>query len=153
MGDMLGLEVIHLDKEHWRPGWTEPPKDEWRARVQELAKRESWIIDGNFGGTMDIRIEAADTIVFLDLPRSICVWRAVKRWLIYRRETRPDMAEGCDEKFDLAFLKWIWDFPNRTRPKILKLLHEAENHKVIFRLRSRRQVIEFLEQVNDPTVQ
>lgn len=145
MGEVLGLEVIHLDKEHLRPGWTEPPKDEWRRRVEELVTRDSWIIDGNFGGTMDIRIAAADIVVFLDLPRTLCVWRTVKRVITYRKETRPDMAEGCDEKIDLEFLKWIWDFPNSTRPNILRRLAEAEGKKTILRLRSRKEVARFLE--------
>jgi len=145
MGEILRLPVIHLDKEHWRPGWVEPPKDEWRDRVEELVKHESWIIDGNFGGTMGIRIAAADSVVFLDLPRALCVWRTVKRVITYRKETRPDMADGCDEKLDLVFLKWIWDFPKRTRPKILRLLGEIEGKKPIFRLRSRKDVERFLE--------
>ena len=147
MGELLGLEVIHLDKEFWQPGWNEMPKDQWRSRVEELVMRDSWIIDGNFGGTMDIRIAAADTVVFLDLPRTLCVWRTVKRLITYRKGTRPDMAEGCDEKFDLKFLKWVWDFPNRTRPKILRLLAEAKGEKTIFRLRSRSEVAEFLDRM------
>jgi ADP-heptose:LPS heptosyltransferase/adenylate kinase family enzyme len=149
MGEALGIEVIHLDKEHWRPRWTEPPKDEWRRRVEELVTRDEWIIDGNFGGTMDIRISAADTVVFLDLPRTLCVWRTIKRVIKYRKGTRPDMAEGCDEKLDLMFLKWIWDFPNRTRPKILSRLAEAKGEKTILRLGSRREVAEFLKDLRD----
>jgi adenylate kinase family enzyme len=145
MGEILGLPVIHLDKEHWLPGWVEPPKNEWRSRVEELVKGDSWIIDGNFGGTMEIRLAAADSVVFLDLPRTLCVWRTVKRVITYRKETRPDMADGCDEKFDLVFLKWIWDFPNRTRPKILERLAAVESEKSIFRLRSRKDVERFLE--------
>ncbi len=65
-------------------------------------------MDGNFSGTLEMRIAACDTVFFLDLPRTICVWRAVKRFFIYKKNTRPDMGEGCDEHFDLKFLKWIW---------------------------------------------
>lgn len=145
MGEILGLPVVHLDKEYWLPGWTEPTKDEWRHRVEDLVKRGSWIIDGNFGGTMEIRIAAADTVVFLDLPRSLCVWRTIKRVITYRKETRPDMADGCGEKFDLKFLKWIWDFPKRTRPRILERLAAVEGQKPVFRLRSRKEVSGFLD--------
>jgi len=147
MGEALGLPVIHLDKEHWQPGWTEPPKDKWRDRVTELVKRGSWIIDGNFGGTMEIRIAAADTIVFLDLPRTVCCWRIVKRWVTYRAGTRPDMAEGCHEKFDLKFLKWVWDFPKRSRPTVLRRLDAADKNKQIIRLRTRSEVAAFLDTV------
>ena len=71
MGEISGLPVIHLDAEHWRPGWIEPSKDEWAARVDELTRGESWIMDGNYGGTMSQRIAAADTILFLDLPSAL----------------------------------------------------------------------------------
>ena len=145
MGEILGLPVIHLDKKYWLPGWTEPPKDVWRSRVQELVKRDRWIMDGNFGGTMEIRIAAADTVVFLDMPRTLCIWRTIKRVITYRKETRPDMADGCDEKFDLKFLKWIWDFPDRTRPRILEWLSTVEGQKPVFRLRSRNDVARFLD--------
>ena len=72
LGEILRLPVIHLDRLHWRPGWVEPPKQEWRRKVEEIVTAERWIIDGNFGGTMDIRLAASDTIVFLDFPRAIC---------------------------------------------------------------------------------
>jgi len=145
MGGILGLEIIHLDREYWLPEWTEPPKNEWQAKVEELVKRECWIMDGNFGGTMEIRIAAADTLIFLDLPRTICCWRILKRWLTYHRDTRPDMAEGCDEKFDLKFLQWVWDFPKRSRPRVLQRIAAAENQPRVIHLRSRREVAEFLE--------
>jgi adenylate kinase family enzyme len=147
MGEILGLPVIHLDKEYWLPGWTEPPKEEWRSRVEELVKGDRWIMDGNFGGTMEIRLATADSIVFMDLPRSLCVWRTFKRVITYRKETRPDMADGCNEKFDLEFLKWIWDFPKCTRPRILERLAAIEGQKPIFRLRSRNEVERFLKGV------
>ena len=50
LGDVLNIEVIHLDAVHWRPGWVEPPDDEWRETVESLVTGESWIIDGNYGG-------------------------------------------------------------------------------------------------------
>ena len=145
IGEILNLEVIHLDKEFWQPGWNEMPKDEWGSRVEWLVARDAWIIDGNFGGTMEIRIAAADMIIFLDLPRSLCVWRTLKRVATYRQGTRPDMAEGCHEKLDLKFLKWIWDFPSQTRPRILERLNRAEKEKTIVRLRNQIEVSKFLE--------
>ncbi len=71
---------------------------------------------------MDIRLKAADTVIFLDIHRTICVYRAFKRMLRYRNKTRPDMAEGCEERFDLDFLKWIWNYPKTKRPGILNKL-------------------------------
>ncbi len=67
---------------------------------KNLIKEEEWIIDGNYGGTMDLRLNAADTIIFLDIHRTICVYRAFKRIVQYRNKTRPDMGAGCEERLD-----------------------------------------------------
>jgi adenylate kinase family enzyme len=144
LGEVLGIEVVHLDVEHWRPGWVEPPKDEWGQRVRELVSGEEWIIDGNYSGTMEVRLAACDTVVFIDLPRAVCVWRVMKRVVTYRSDRRPDMAEGCSEKFDLKFLKWVWDYPKRSRPRVLRLLEDNSREKKVYRLRSRAEVENFL---------
>ena len=143
--EATGIELIHLDKVFWKPNWVETPKDEWKKTVEDLLTKDSWIMDGNFGGTMEMRIAACDTVIFLDLPRTICVWRAYKRVLIYKKNSRPDMAEGCDEKFDLKFLKWIWDYPTRTKPRVEALLKRFQNEKNIIRLKSKSEVEDFLE--------
>ena len=71
LGPAMGLDVYHLDAMFWKPGWVRTPKDEWRSTIEELVGRDSWLIDGNYAGTMEMRLAAADTIVFLDLPRTI----------------------------------------------------------------------------------
>ena len=144
LGSLLGINVIHLDVEHWGPGWVEPPKDEWRRKVEELVAGEAWIIDGNYSGTLDVRLAACDTVIFLDLPRAVCLWRVLKRALMYKGSRRPDMAEGCREKFDLSFLIWIWNYPSRTRPKVVELLKQHSQDKRVVRLRSRAEVEKFL---------
>lgn len=146
LGAILGLEVIHLDVHFWRPGWTETPKPEWAARVERLVARDAWVMDGNFGGTMPRRVEAADTVVFLDLPRTLCVWRALKRRLTYRGGERPDMARGCREKFDLEFLLWVWNYPKRSRPQVLELLGDKAKGKRVVRLHTRAEVEDFLRE-------
>ncbi len=147
LSDILDIEVIHLDKEHWKAGWVEPPKDVWRSKVEELVGGDTWIMDGNFSGTLNVRIAACDTVVFLDLPRALCLWRVLKRVAKYRGTHRPDMAEGCHEKLDLTFLLWIWNYSSRTRPKVLGLIEEHSRSKLIVRLRSREAVKEFLSEV------
>lgn len=144
LGALLGLEVIHLDAEHWGAGWVEMPKDEWRNKVRRLAARDSWVMDGNYSATLDVRLEACDTVVFLDLPRALCVWRVFKRVVTYRRGRRPDMAEGCDERFDLKFLLWVWNYPRRTRGRVLRLIEEHARGKRVYRLRTRAEVEGFL---------
>lgn len=144
LGARLGLEVIHLDALYWQPGWVEPPEEVWRGRVGELLRRESWVMDGNYSGTLAPRLEACDTVVFLDLPRVVCVWGALRRAFKYRGQARPDMARGCPEQLSFAFLRWIWNYPARSRPKVLRLLDERAAGKRVVRLRSRAEAEEFL---------
>jgi len=145
LGAITGLAVIHLDVEHWRPGWVEPPTDAWAARVAELARGDRWIMDGNYGGTMEVRFQAADTIILLDLPRRTCLRRIIWRRIRYHRQSRPDMAEGCYEQLDWAFLKWVWGYPKRRRPAIFARLRELEAEKRVVILNSPRAVRRFLD--------
>lgn len=144
LGQITGIEVVHLDRLHWLPGWTEPSKAEWKSIVENALSAGEWIMDGNYGGTMEMRLEKCDTVIFLDLPRILCVYRILKRVALYRRGTRPDMADGCDERFDWEFLKWVWNYPTRSKPKVAALLAKATNEKTIYRLRSRTEVEKFL---------
>jgi adenylate kinase family enzyme len=115
--------------------------------VTRLLQRDDWVIDGNYSGTLDMRLEACDTVIFLDLPRTICVWRALKRWFLYRKNARPDMAEGCHERFSLEFIGWVWNYSRTTRPGIMQKLKTESKTKQIVRLRSRSQVEKFLASV------
>jgi adenylate kinase family enzyme len=144
LGEALGVEVIHLDRLYWKSGWVEPPKAEWRERVEELTGRGAWVMDGNYSGTLDIRLEACDTVVFLDVPRSICLWRVLKRVVTYWNGGRADMTEGCVERFDPEFMRWIWTYPKQRRPKILKLLAEKARDKRVVVLRTQAEIESFL---------
>jgi adenylate kinase family enzyme len=153
LGEKTGLKVIHLDKIYWKPNWTEPKADEWRAALAEtMRENEAWIMDGNFSGTLDLRVPVCDTVIFLETPPAACVYRVLKRVAFSYRKTRPDMADGCPEQFDWEFLKWIWDFENRSKPKIEKILKQYENEKTIIRLKSRRAVENFLLTVSENAV-
>ncbi|MFS0638746.1 DNA topology modulation protein [Mesobacillus foraminis] len=147
LGEKLKIDVLHLDSLFWKPGWVETPREEWIDTQQYLVKREAWIMDGNYGRTMDIRLNAADTIIFLDMPRTICAYRAFKRMLQYRNKTRPDMAEGCEERFNYEFFKWIWEYPKTKRPKILERLEELSKEKEVIILKAPKEVENFLEQM------
>ena len=150
LGELTGLPVVHLDTEYWGPGWVPMPEEEWRPRVYELAHRERWIIDGNFGGTMQARLDRADTVIYLDFERHIYIWRVLKRRYQHRDRgrSRPDMAEGCEEKIDWVFLKWLWNYPATRRPEALRLVANAHRQgKRVVILRGDRQVRAFLDGV------
>ncbi|HEV2859716.1 MAG TPA: DNA topology modulation protein [Pyrinomonadaceae bacterium] len=144
LGERLGVEVLHLDRFYWRAGWVETPKQEWARKVEELVAGESWVMDGNYSGTLERRLEACDTVVFLDLPRAVCVWRVLKRLVTSRWRGRPDMAEGCEDRFSLEFLSWVWNYPERSRPKVLALLEAKAAGKRVVRLGSGAEVERFL---------
>jgi adenylate kinase family enzyme len=143
---VTGIEVIHLDREYWRPNWEKTPSEEWEARVSAMLKAESWIIDGNFGGTRETRIRAADTVIFLDLSRYICLYRILKRTIKFHGQSRPDMAAGCDERFDLEFLIWIWNYPKRSRKRVLDELKKRPE-KDIRIFRTRQEISQFLSKL------
>jgi len=146
LGELLELEVIHLDSLYWSTGWVEMPKAEWQRAVEELLSRSAWIIDGNYSGILEMRLEACDSVIFMDMSRLICLWRLLKRAILYRGERRPDMAEACPEKLNWKFMRWVWEYPERTRPKIIELLEKSDQNKQIIRLRSRAEVKRFLVQ-------
>ncbi|CAD5107619.1 P-loop NTPase family protein [Zestomonas carbonaria] len=149
LGRRLAIPVIHMDALYWRPGWVEPERPDWQACVEALCQREQWVMDGNYSGTLAQRLAACDTVIFLDLPRLLCLWGALWRGFRYRGRTRPDMAEGCPEQLpSLEFLGWIWNYPKRSRPKVLELLEAHGQGRRIIRLRSRREVRQFLLDVD-----
>lgn len=149
LGRTLNLPVVHLDAHFWQPGWIETPRVDWVARVRDLAAADHWIIDGNYSGTFESRLTRADTVVFLDLPRRICLYRIIKRRIQYAGMNRPDMGQGCPEHIDLTFFQWIWNFPRRRRPHVLAALLRLPGSTRIFRLRSSRDVTAFLQGVQD----
>lgn len=144
LSEILKLEVIHLDALYWQAGWVETPKPEWKEKVEELLKRDAWIMDGNYSGTLDIRIEACDTVIFLDIAPLTCLWRIFKRLLQYHNRRRPDMAAGCEEKLDVEFIGWVWAYRKRSRPKVVRLLEEHRQRKTIVWLRTQAEIEDFL---------
>ncbi|SNQ46049.1 Adenylate kinase-like kinase [Frankia canadensis] len=135
-----GLPVVHLDRLFWRPGWVATPVDEWRAIVAGLVAGPAWVLDGNYSGTLDLRIPAAELIVFLDLPRRIAISRVVRRWARWRGRSRPDMAPECPEKLDLAFLGWLWTYPRDSRDRLLRAIDAHGAAARVVRLCSPREV-------------
>src|SRR5213594_3446981 len=89
LANSLRLPLIHLDAHYWRPGWTPTPPEEWQRVVTQMVVQPRWVMDGNYGGTLDLRLASCDSVVFLDLPRRVCLWRIVKRHFRYRGRTRP----------------------------------------------------------------
>lgn len=121
---VTGLPLIHLDSRFWKQGWVMTPRAEWERDQRRMIEDNAWIIDGNYGSTLDIRLEAADTVILLDLPRRLYIWRVVTRMLrsFLLRQKRDDMPPGCPERPDrnwFRFLRYVWDFQRDARPGLL----------------------------------
>jgi adenylate kinase family enzyme len=151
MGRVLSLPVYHLDRLYWRAGWVETPEAEWRAIQAEIVNEPKWIIDGNYGGSMEIRLERADTIVFLDLPTWTCLAGALQRYRRFRGRTRPELADGCPERLTFDYLAWIWRYRKRRRPRILKRLQGVETSKTVVSLSTRSNVDWFVSGLSGRT--
>lgn len=139
-----GIPAYHLDALYWQPGWVATERNQWRVMQEELCRKDEWILDGNYGGTLDIRLESSDTIIFLDINRFTCLARALWRSVKSYGKTRPDMAKGCKEQFDIGFAKWILDYPAKNKPGILDRLKHLPPEKNIVILRSPKEVERFL---------
>ena len=137
-----GLPLIHLDRHYWRPGWVEPDKQEWAARVAELVAGDRWVIDGNYGGTLPLRLERADTVVWLDFNVLLCLSRVIRRVLKHHGRVRPDMAEGCPEQLPWEFFSYTAHFPWGGRRRLVTNLSSYSGK--VLRLRGPRQAARFL---------
>ncbi|MGF1595821.1 MAG: isopentenyl transferase family protein [Acidimicrobiales bacterium] len=114
LADRTGLPVIHLDRHFWKPGWVETERDAWRQEQAALLAGDRWIVDGNYGGTLDERFSRADTVIVIARHRIKCVASAV--WRSTRNDGKAVQADGCPERLQLSFFRWIWNYPRDSRP-------------------------------------
>jgi adenylate kinase family enzyme len=145
VGALLGLPVIHIDPMYWAPGWVQRPAAETRALSLAAAARDQWVFEGNHTDTMEARAERADLIVFLDLPRTLRLWRVLWRSLRHHGRTRPDMPPDCPERLDFGFLRaFVWGYDTRSRPRALQLLDRWQDRRTVVHLRRQSDVQAFL---------
>jgi adenylate kinase family enzyme len=143
--DITHLPLIHLDQHFWQPNWIESERADWIEKVEQLAAQDTWIIDGNYNGTMSIRLAAADLVIFLDRSTTLCLYRVLKRIILNYGRTRSDMAPDCRERFDLPFLHYVLFFNRIKRPKIVERLEAWRKVVDIRTLKSDQDINVFLE--------
>ncbi|WP_176037521.1 DNA topology modulation protein FlaR [Brucella tritici] len=147
LGEVTGLPVVHIDTLYWQPGWTMRSRDEIGRLTKEAANQDRWIFEGNHSETMNYRALRADMLIFLDISTMRRLWRVLKRTVIHYGRSRPDMAEGCVERFDWDFLKWVAGYRKNGRIRALAFLEKAPQHLSKHHLRSPYDVKRFLAQM------
>ena len=146
LGELTGIEVTHLDRLFWKPGWVEASGEEFSKAQQQVVLKDTWIIEGNYTGTIEIRESHADTVIYLELPLYVCLFRVLKRRIQYHGKTRDDVGEGCEEKIDWAFLKFILTtYGPRKKKMIVRMQRYANEGKTVHYLKTRQQIQGFLD--------
>ncbi|MBD5550301.1 MAG: adenylate kinase [Lachnospiraceae bacterium] len=135
----LGLPLYYLDMIWHKPDKTNISRDEFDRHLQEILGRDEWIIDGNYRRTLEMRLQAADTVFLLDYPLDVCLAGAKER-IGTKREDMPWVETELDDEFR----QWIIDFSKDQLPMIYHLLKQYENGREIFVFKSREETNRFL---------
>lgn len=143
-----GLEHVSIDAHFWQPGWIESDRAEFRARMAPILARESWVIDGNYLSALEgAQVPRATHIFLFDLPRWQCLKGAIGRIVKSYGRVRPEMAPGCPERFDVNFLRYIWDFKATQHPKFRAALATLRSDQKLEVFRSRAEASAALSRI------
>jgi adenylate kinase family enzyme len=145
LGESLNIEIIHLDRYFWQPDWKEKPRDARIEIMRDLVRKERWIIEGTYLDSSEPRLNAADAIIFLDIPPWLCLHRIRQRHNKYKGQSRPDLPDRCSDNLNLTCILKVLAFPVRGR-RTLKQKLRSYKSKQIIRLRSDKEVEDFLAQ-------
>lgn len=144
LAERTGLPVIHLDHHFWQPGWVQTERDAWREKQAALLAGDDWIVDGNYGGTLDERLLRADTVIVIARRPSACVASAI--WRTTKNHGKAVQAPGCPERYQLDFYRWIWNYPSDSRPRLDDAIRRHP-HLTVVELTTRAETNRFLQEV------
>ena len=149
LAERTGLPLFHMDKLAWKAGWVDSSKDEVLDRLAPVIADERWLIEGTYGSTLGPRLLRADAVIYLDYPVTLCMGRLLRRYWRFRGRNRPDMTEGCPERFDPGFFWYAmrWNAGPRKR---LEASLAAHSDKVI-RLKSPPEAEAWLARIGAAT--
>jgi adenylate kinase family enzyme len=143
------LPLTHLDVIYYDAEWHEPSQEEFGHRQRELAGRPRWLIEGNYASTLPIRLAAADTVIFLDLPAVACLLGILqRRWRYCGGQHAND---GVFDRISFSFVRYIWGYRQAMRPKVERLIAEHGGHARLATLTSRRQSTRFVHELPTAT--
>jgi adenylate kinase family enzyme len=140
---ILNINVSHLDRLFWQSGWEEKTGFARKEILQDLLfKEQRWIIDGNYLRFAELHVNAADTIIFLEMPPLLCFWRLILRHFKDRRRSRDDIPEGCTDRLTLPHLFKVLIFRFEGKRTIEQTLLNYPSKRII-RLQSVQEVTDF----------
>jgi adenylate kinase family enzyme len=149
LGGLAGITPVHLDGLYYDRDWKPLDKEQFVARQRDLVAAPRWIIDGNYASTLPIRLQAADTVVFLDLPAWACLWGVVQRRLRHGGGQHHEI--GVYDRITWNFLRYIAGYRRQMAPRVRQLIASHAAHAQVVVLRNRRAVRRFLADVTVPT--
>ena len=137
-----GIPLYHLDMMYWNADKTTVEKSVFLERLSAVLEKDAWIIDGNYGSTMELRMAACDTVIFLDYPLEVCLDGIKER----RGKPRSDMP-WVETEEDAEFVEFIKNYNEQQKPKVLELLEKYSDKNIVI-LESREQADAFLNGEN-----
>ena len=140
--DKTGIPLYHLDMMYWNADKTTVEKSVFLERLFAVLEKDEWIIDGNYGSTMELRMVACDTVIFLDYPLDVCLDGIRAR----RGKPRSDMP-WIETEEDSEFIEFIGNYDEQQKPKVLELLQKYSDKNIII-FKSREQADAFLNGEN-----
>ena len=150
LGERTGLRVIELDALNWGPGWQPAPLELLRHRVERETRDGDWIVVGNYDSVRDLTWRAADTLVWLDLPFPLVIWRLF--WRTLRRSVTKENLWGSGNTESLfrsfftrqSILLYAMKTHRRNRHRFAIDCEFLGKEKKVVRLRSARDVERFM---------
>ncbi len=149
LASLLNLPLTHLDAVYYDADWNTLPQEEFAELQRTLVAGPRWLLEGNYAGTLPIRLAAADTVIFLDLPALTCLAGILQRRRRYRGGQHAN--DGVYDRITWNFVRYIWGYRKTMRPKVRQLLAEHGPHVRLITLTSRRQAARFIAHVRAET--
>lgn len=148
LSDLLALPYISMDREFfWLPGWQKRDKAEELSLIAHAVSRERWLMDGNGPSSFHLRLPRADLVIWVRMPRMVCVKGALVRAITHLGRTRQEMALGCKERIDFEFLRFIWNFERKSAPVVEQKLAQFGGDVPVFQVKSRDEMKQLLDLV------
>jgi adenylate kinase family enzyme len=143
LGARLNLPVLHRDRVQWGEGWVLRSREAYEQAVCAFVAKDCWVMDGNTRSTA--AYTEADLVIWLDFPTWQCLWNICKRVARWNGRVRPDMADGCPERWDWEFMEYVATFNRERRPELIRRIGHARCP--VFILRSHAEVDAFVTEV------